>query len=248
VKFSEFVRYAMLIVFAPRSTKTMEWRMLRLVNRDRKQHRLAPVAMQDDLRLVARKHSLDMAQKEFFDHVNLKGKSPSDRLKLSRITDIASGENLAKIGGHSNPTQVAETGLMNSPGHRANILNDRFNAVGVGVIRSEGGIYYFTQNFAHRDVLFEKKIPQAVRRKKGLHLRGKVFTDVKHIYVRVSYPGVPAPVAEVSHIVKDGSFSFIVPFRNSGVYEVSVFVDHAGGGVHTLANRFQLKVRGGFMS
>ena len=221
--------------------------MLRLLNRDRKQHHLESVVMQDDLRSVARKHSMDMAEKDYFDHVNLKGKSPSDRLKLSRVTDIASGENLAKIGGHGNPTQVAETGLMNSPGHRANILNGRFNAVGVGVVKSAAGVYYFTQNFAHRDVLFEGRIPESVRRKKGLRLRGRVFTDVKHIYVRVSHPGTSVAVAEISHLVKGNSFAFTVPFQSPGIYEASVFVDHAGLGQHTLANRFQIRVRRGFI-
>lgn len=142
MNFREYLRYFLLMAFMPRSLKTMEWRMLRLLNKDRKRHGLAPVRMQEDLRDVARKHSADMARQDYFDHVNLKAESPGDRLRGARVSDVVSGENLAKVGGYANPTQFAERGLMDSPGHRANILNASYNVVGIGVVKNQRKVYF----------------------------------------------------------------------------------------------------------
>jgi len=243
MRFKDFLSYFLLLIFKPSSPKTMEWRMLRLLNKDRKAHRLEPVFMQDDLRKVARKHSTDMARKDFFDHVNMSGEKPSDRMVWSCVSYVTSGENLAKIGGHRNPTQVADTGLMNSPGHRANILESRFNAVGIGVVRDERGVYYFTQNFAHRDLIFKGKIPVSASVSGGLVLRGKCFTDARHIHFRVTYPKSPKVLHEGGCDVSDDLFHIRIPFSRPGIYEVFLYVDHEGHGQYTLANRFKLKVR-----
>jgi uncharacterized protein YkwD len=62
-----------------------------------------------------------MFQQGFFAHVDQDGRSPFDRMKAGNVTFGAAGENLALA-----PTvQIAHDGLMNSPGHRANILNPR---------------------------------------------------------------------------------------------------------------------------
>ncbi len=92
---------------------------------------------------TARKHSKDMAVNDYFAHDSLSGLSLGDRLKIDGIKFSSAAENLA--GGQSSAI-FAHEGLMNSEGHRVNILSD-MERLGVGVYL--GGSYeaYYTQNF-----------------------------------------------------------------------------------------------------
>jgi uncharacterized protein YkwD len=84
---------------------------------------------------VARDYARDMWQRNYFGHVSPEGKSVADRLDEAGITFQVVGENLALA-----PTlTTAHIGLMNSEGHRANILEPDFKRVGIGVI--DNGIY-----------------------------------------------------------------------------------------------------------
>lgn len=217
--------------------------MLRLLNKDRKRHGLSPVRMQDDLRDVARKHSQDMADKEYFDHVNLQAQSPGDRLRGARVSDVVSGENLAKVGGYGNPTQFAEKGLMNSPGHRANILNGSYNVVGVGVVRDPRKVYFFTQNFAKRFLVFDKKIPHRASLKRGLRLKGSVFASTHAVLCHVKRPKVDVVLYEHIFNVPDSKFFLHIPFDKAGAYEVFLYIDSKGDGSYLLANHFSLKIK-----
>lgn len=84
---------------------------------------------------VARSHAKDMWERKYFAHVSPDGKDVGDRLNDLKINYSFAGENLALA-----PTTVtAHTGLMNSKGHRENILDSRFKKVGIGVI--DNGVY-----------------------------------------------------------------------------------------------------------
>jgi len=120
-----------------------ENRMLDLVNEERTSRGLGKLVMDSKLQEVARAHSKDMLEKGYFSHTSQGGKSPFDRMHDAGITFLVAGENLALA-----PTvDIAHNGLMNSPGHRANILTGEFGKVGIGVI--DGGIYgkMFSQEF-----------------------------------------------------------------------------------------------------
>ncbi len=251
----EFFFYLLLLIFAPRSLKTMEWRMLRYLNRDRRWNHLAPLRMQEDLRTVARKHSLDMADKDYFDHVNPARQAPSDRLRLAGVTEVVSGENLAKIGGYPNPTQKAEKGLMESPGHRANILNRDYNSVGIGIIQDRRGVYYFTQNFARRILILQKSAVRnsqsvlTVRLKKGLRIRGQIFSSGQKILWQVKIAKSEKVEKEGLVQAEQGKFDFIIHFGAAGRYEILLFVN--GKNPHKpneyeLANSFEVMVKRGF--
>jgi hypothetical protein len=246
--FLEYLQYFLLMVFRPRSLKTQEWKMLRLLNRDRKRHGLKPVCMQQDLRKVARKHSLDMAQKDYFDHVNMKAQSPGDRLRLSGVTDVVSGENLAKIGGYPNPTQHAEVGLMNSPGHRANILNTLYNTVGIGAIQNKKGVYYFTQNFAKREVVFNKSIPDKIRYSRHLIIKGQTFGKIHTILYQVAPVGRLNAMKQSVVKVTDKSFSFAITFPEPATYDVSMYVNSPGGSQFILVNKFLIRAYRGLFT
>jgi uncharacterized protein YkwD len=128
---------------APTVDPDAEERMLMLINAERSARDLAPLAMDPALRQLARAHATDMFQQGYFSHTSQDGRSPFDRMHDARINYSAAGENLALAP----TTEFAHDGLMNSPGHRANILNGQFHRVGIGVM--DGGIYgkMFVQEF-----------------------------------------------------------------------------------------------------
>jgi uncharacterized protein YkwD len=128
----------------PTIDEAAEVRMLELVNAERTRAGLSPLTMDPTIREVARAYSIDMFRRGLFAHVDQEGRTPFDRMRSGGVRFSAAGENLALA-----PTvDVAHEGLMNSPGHRANILNGRFRRVGIGA--ASGGMHgkMFTQNFA----------------------------------------------------------------------------------------------------
>jgi len=115
------------------------------VNRERHSHGLAMLAIDERLQQAARKHSVRMAATGKVEHQLAGENKLSFRLGETALRFDASGENVALT---SNAAR-AHTALMNSPGHRANILDGDFNSIGVGVVRTEEGIFV-TQDFARR--------------------------------------------------------------------------------------------------
>lgn len=112
-----------------------EAEMLRLVNKERQKHGLHPLQADPEMLVVARAHSKDMFAKGYFAHDNLEGKDPFDRMRDANVRFSAAGENLAL----AQTVEIAHANLMNSPGHRANILSPNFNRVGIGIL--DGGFY-----------------------------------------------------------------------------------------------------------
>jgi len=127
----------------PRVREDLESKMLILVNEERQKAGLKPLKPDLELRVVARDHSKDMFARGYFSHITPEGKSPFDRMRKAKVRFLVAGENLA-LG---QTLYICHTGLMNSPGHRANILNTAFSRVGIGIL--DGGIYglMVTQNF-----------------------------------------------------------------------------------------------------
>lgn len=121
-----------------------EQQMLELVNQERTSRGLPALRVDPQIRDVARLHSRDMFNRGYFSHTSPDGLDPFDRMRGGGISYLAAGENIAMA-----PTvPMAHRGLMNSPGHRANILRPAFRRVGIGVHKS-GGQMMFTQNFAN---------------------------------------------------------------------------------------------------
>jgi uncharacterized protein YkwD len=111
----------------------LEAQMLELVNEERRAAGLRPLAPDPEMTEVARAHSADMFARGYFAHNSPEGLTPFDRMTRAGVTFRAAGENLALA-----PTvRVAHTGLMNSPGHRANILQPSFGRLGIGIM--DGG-------------------------------------------------------------------------------------------------------------
>ena len=102
---------------------------------------LAPLTENWELSRVARYKSQDMADRHYFSHTSPTYGSPFDMMKAFGIKYRTAGENIAY--GQRTPAEVV-TAWMNSPGHRANILNSSFKQIGVGYVASGR---YWTQMF-----------------------------------------------------------------------------------------------------
>lgn len=116
-----------------------------LVNEERKKAGIPLLERDTALRNVAREHSDDMFKKGYFSHINLENESPFDRIRKHHINYLTAGENLAL----AQTVEIAHTGLMNSPGHKKNLLNPKFRKIGIGIL--DGGIngVMVTQNFTN---------------------------------------------------------------------------------------------------
>lgn len=119
---------------APTAAQTAdEKRMLDLVNAERAKNGLAPLALNKKVTEVARVKAKDMIDNKYFSHNSPIYGSPFEMLRSFGVSYRTAGENLA---GNSS-VDSAHTGLMNSPGHRANILNGNFKEVGIGIVNGE---------------------------------------------------------------------------------------------------------------
>jgi uncharacterized protein YkwD len=147
------------------------------INAIREEHGLGKLQYDEKLASVALKHSQDMSQRNFFEHVNPDGADPTDRAKQQNYQTRRKignfqfkdgiAENIYKtflFGEYSveirNGTQyitrtwrsaqdlvdMAVDGWMNSPGHRANILNREVDREGIGIAVGPDDGIYFTQN------------------------------------------------------------------------------------------------------
>jgi uncharacterized protein YkwD len=111
---------------APAAEQTI-WKLL---NADRAHAGLPPLAWDAQLATVARAHSADMQAHGFFGHISPTTGSAADRAKKAGVDAMLILENVARA---FTPGE-AERGLMNSPGHRANILHREATRVGIGVV------------------------------------------------------------------------------------------------------------------
>lgn len=124
-----------------------EYLLFELTNSARIQRELPLLKWDEQTRVTARKHSEDMAENQYFSHTNLAGQSPFDRMNEDGITFYVAGENLA-YGQYS--SIFAHEGLMNSMGHRENIVKPEFGFLGVGTAFNSENQPYYTANFFNR--------------------------------------------------------------------------------------------------
>jgi uncharacterized protein YkwD len=127
---------------APSGAAGLEASVAQLTNSERAKAGCPALRVDQRLVTAARAHSADMAAKGYFSHTSPNGDTFVDRIKRAGYSSPGA-ENIAK--GYSTPAAVME-GWMNSPGHRANILNCGLKAIGVGVQTGSGGPWW-TQDF-----------------------------------------------------------------------------------------------------
>lgn len=110
--------------------------------------RAHPLKWDPRLAQAALAHSEDMAMHHYFSHYAPNGDSPVERVTRLGVQWRSIGENIAK----NFTVDRAEAAFMNEPrfvpNHRGNILNPKFNSIGVGIVRGADGMIYVTQDFA----------------------------------------------------------------------------------------------------
>ncbi|HEX6062393.1 MAG TPA: CvpA family protein [Candidatus Limnocylindria bacterium] len=120
-----------------------EQEMLKLLNGERTSRGLPALELDPRLVPIARQHSLEMFTLKYFGHQSPVTGSPFDRLAAANITYSRAGENLA----YAHSVAVAHRGLMDSQGHRENILRPEFTRIGIGVVSAGSYGRMFTQLF-----------------------------------------------------------------------------------------------------
>lgn len=120
-------------------------RVVELVNQERQNVGLSPLAYDEQITYAATQRSYEMAAIDFFSHTRPNGTKCFTAMKEYNIFYRSAGENIAF--GQENPEEVIND-WMNSPGHRANILTAGFIKIGVGIAANANGRLYWTQLFA----------------------------------------------------------------------------------------------------
>lgn len=130
----------------PSGVSTDEQAMLNLVNKARADAGMGPLKFDTTLQKVARLKAQDMVNKNYFSHQSPTYGSPFDMMKQFGVTFNTAGENIAG----NQTVNAAFNAWMNSPGHKANILNSKYNYTGIGIVDSPTYGKMFVQEFIGR--------------------------------------------------------------------------------------------------
>ena len=117
-------------------------RVVELVNEERAKAGLNPLTLQKNITEAAQVRAIETVTS--FSHTRPDGRHFTTALKESGVSYRGAGENIA--WGQKTPEQVMN-GWMNSAGHRANILNEKYTSIGVGYYQNGSGVNYWTQLF-----------------------------------------------------------------------------------------------------
>ena len=129
----------------------LERRAFDLVNARRRASGQTPLVWDEELTMMARGHSQNMATRGFFAHADPNGVDMTQRARSNGIQGWrALAENIAYNQGFDDPAAFAVERWMISTCHRDNILNSTFTRTGIGVVRAADGRVFFTQVFLVR--------------------------------------------------------------------------------------------------
>ncbi|HET9475651.1 MAG TPA: CAP domain-containing protein, partial [Steroidobacteraceae bacterium] len=141
-------------VVAHESSATVRARVVELVNVARSKARRCgserfpaapPLIASRELNEAAANHARDMARRNYFEHQGADGSQPKDRVLRAGYRPRLTGENIAL--GPESAEEVVD-GWLSSPGHCANIMDSRFQHIGVGLATGRGrGRIYWVQTF-----------------------------------------------------------------------------------------------------
>jgi uncharacterized protein YkwD len=133
------------------------WQM---TNQSRQEQGLPPLAWDEKLAAAARIHSDEMAKHGKLSHQFEDEPPLKERLAAVELRFDAASENVAFAAS----AEQAQRGFLHSPGHRANMMDARYNAVGIGAAERDG-VLYFTVDFARRqEVLVDADVEERVIR------------------------------------------------------------------------------------
>jgi len=155
---------------APPPDPALERELLVLSNEARTARGLPSLAANETLALAARRHALEMAALDYFSHTSpVQGHATLG----ARVADAGGavqvlGENLALVGARDAARRSVE-GWLESPGHRDNLLEPRFNQVGFGSAEGDDGRVYVVQVLAYEPVPLQgANVRSVLREEEGL--------------------------------------------------------------------------------
>ncbi|MFN3267555.1 MAG: CAP domain-containing protein [Deinococcales bacterium] len=156
--------------------------ILNLTNRERATAGLPPLKWDARLQVAARLHALDLAERNYFSHTSDKPgfETPTKRVHKVGVLDFGAGENIA-----FNEVALDSTGekfmtqWMNSPPHRASILDKSYTHIGIGVYQRKDGRIYGVQNFVARPLELIPDTTRGVVDVRQLRLEGKVNSGLE---------------------------------------------------------------------
>jgi uncharacterized protein YkwD len=128
-----------------------EQQAFHLINDKRRAQNLPPLKWNDDVARAARAHSQNMAEYKFLSHQGTDGSmvdDRADRVGLNKWRAI--GENIAYNRGYAQPIEFAVESWMESPKHKQNLLDTRWQESAIGIAVTPDGTYYLTQVFLLR--------------------------------------------------------------------------------------------------
>ena len=128
---------------APVSNSSYAKEMLNLINQERAANGVPQLKWNEELAKVAQAKAQDMVDNNYFSHTSPTYGSPFDMMKSFGISYRYAGENIAK----NSSVAKAHTALMNSEGHRKNILNSNFTSIGIGIVKTSSNSYTIVQMF-----------------------------------------------------------------------------------------------------
>jgi hypothetical protein len=137
----------LILVFCAKAASAqslLEKQLFDLVNRERERAGVSKLEWNDNLTRAALRHSQLLDKHQELSHQFAGELSLQERVGVTGARFNAVAENVAEAP----EVAIAHQGLMESPGHRANILNGDYNAVGISIVQ-DGQQLYVTQDFAH---------------------------------------------------------------------------------------------------
>ncbi|MBF6594276.1 MAG: CAP domain-containing protein [Thermaceae bacterium] len=192
----------------------LELEVLQRTNQARLEHGLPPLQWENLAYKAAMGHAQDMLNRNYFAHETPEGLTSADRMWAAGLMEVVCGENLASFSGYPDGEipQRSLTGWMNSPGHRANLLNSNYTHLGVALVR-KGDKVMVVQNFVGRP--FDPQItrtPTVAQRavmvlvgsapgKLGVFVGGGLYAALESVFnTRLELP----PGAQPNYALYDG--------------------------------------------
>jgi len=197
--------------------------MLDLINQDRLADNLSPVKRDSYSDTIAQSHAEDMLEREYFSHWNLEGLGPDHRYAFSGGIESAQ-ENISfhsRTSSSGTPISIfnweiqlddIQAGLMDSPGHRENILYPYHTHVGIGLAYGPSkGKVYLSQEFINRYITL--RTPIAPPDSGKLIIEGELLPGASQPFINLAYEDFPKPkthaeLAETGSYTPQGEFFY----------------------------------------
>lgn len=203
--------------FLPPGLDNLQTQALDLINQSRAAAGLSPVAWDDSAAQVAQAHAADMLAGPFFSHWNRAGFGPEHRAALTAGMTDAVLENIHMAWRRTSDGQPApiedwpqrildaHLGLMDSPGHRRNIMDPAHTHVGVGVAyRPEIGELRLVQEFVNRYVELDP-LPRELPIGAEVEISGWLLDGASDALINLAYEPFPQPLT-LDQLAATGSY------------------------------------------